>query len=145
VVKSPRPVTEFLAGSLASQAAQRRGAETRLAPLWTRAVGAELARHSTAVGFERGKLSIHVDGPVWAHRLRSEQHALMKRMHELLPEPVREIAIRVVPREPVPPRAEVTVMRDLAPRSRELIDAVAGEIEDDALRQALRRLAGHDD
>jgi hypothetical protein len=142
-VKFPRPVTDFLSGPLAKRAAQRRAVETRLSPLWAQAVGADLARHSTAVGFEQGRLTVHVDGPVWAHRLRSEQRELMRRMQEVLPGPVHEIAVRVVPTEPVPPRTQFTVMREMAPRSRELIDAVAGEIGDDALRKALRRLAGH--
>ncbi len=119
--------------------------QAALVPVWAQVADEELVRHSRAVRFEQGRLTVQVDGPVWAHRLRIEQANLLVRLRDALGEPVREMVVRIVPGETVIMRPRVKVIRELSSNSRALIDSVASGVNDEALRKALRRLAGHSD
>ncbi|MEJ2107443.1 MAG: DUF721 domain-containing protein [Acidiferrobacteraceae bacterium] len=140
-MNTARTVGDFLSGPLAQRLAERQARQEALRPAWDRSVSPELARHSSPLKLEQGRLTVQADGPIWAHRLRTEGGKLLQRLQAEMAEPVSELAVRVVPPEVelIPSRA--SVMRELSVHSRLLIDDVAVNIGDEDLRRALRRLA----
>jgi hypothetical protein len=140
-MKAARTVGEFLSGPLARRLAERQARQEVLQPGWRRAVSPELARHCSPLTLEQGRLTVQVDSPVWAHRLRTEGGSLLPRLQAEMTERVSELAVRVVPPDVELKPSRTSVMRELSADSRLLIDDVAVGIEDEDLRKALRRLA----
>ncbi len=68
---------------------------------WERAVGPRVARHTRAVGFERGVLRVEVEGSAWMHELGYLRQELITAVNRELGTPrVRDIRF-VVPRKGV--------------------------------------------
>lgn len=140
-MNTARTVGDYLSGPLAQRLAERQARQEALRPAWNRSVSPELARHCSPVKLEQGRLMVHADGPVWAHRLRTEGGRLLQRLQAEMAEPVSELVVRVVPAEVELMPSRTSVVRELSAHSRLLIDDVAVNIGDEDLRRALRRLA----
>ena len=68
---------------------------------WARVVGPRVARHTRAVGFERGVLRVEVEGSAWMHELGYLKQELIRAVNrELGSDRVREVRF-VVPRKGV--------------------------------------------
>jgi len=147
-MKSPKPLHKLLHGS--SDALSRvLGHAGRLAAL-DRAVhpllGEPLARHCRVANLRRDTLVLQVDSPAWAARLRYQTPALLKSLHGSDPasglDGLRDIEVKIAPpAEPRPARAMRAA--PMSADSARLIEAVAEDTADGALRSALRRLARH--
>ena len=68
---------------------------------WAELSGPRLARHSRAVGFRDGTLTVEVEGSAWMHELGYLKHDLIKAVNrELGTDRVRDVRF-VVPRKGV--------------------------------------------
>ncbi len=68
---------------------------------WPQAVGPKVARHTRAVGFQRGVLRVEVDGSAWMHELQYLRTELIRTLNRTLgADRVREITF-VIPRKGV--------------------------------------------
>ena len=68
---------------------------------WPQVVGDRVARHTRAVGIQRGVLRVEVDGSAWMHELQYLRTELIRTVNRALgSDRVREIAF-VIPRKGV--------------------------------------------
>lgn len=146
--KGPKTVANFLPTGLLRTLGTRLDDVQRLQLLWQKHAGDALARHSEPLSYAGGELHLRVDGPVWASRLRQQEHALVEQLRR---EPsmyaLRSLRVRVTPRAsetPEPPPRGTPARANLSPKNEKLLRGVADDIRDTKLRDALRRLAQRD-
>lgn len=136
-----RPLQRLLDGSLQelTERARMLGRLTaevrRLAP--------EIGRHCRVANLRAGMLVIQVDSPAWATRLRYQGPALVRQLRRRGHSEIQEVRIQVAPE--AGPQAPAPRRPRLSPASGELLQQTADAVEGDALRAALRRLAGRAD
>lgn len=136
-----RPLQRLLDGSLQelTERARMLGRLTaevrRLAP--------EIGRHCRVANLRAGMLVIQVDSPAWATRLRYQGPALVRQLQRRGHSEVQEVRIQVAPE--AGPRVPAQRRPRLSSASGELLQQTADAVEGDALRAALRRLAGRAD
>lgn len=99
-----------------------------------------LAAHTELANVRGQVLTLIADSPAWATRLRYQREMLIWRLQSELGLTVRELQVKVVPRQQVQSRAAPARRPQGAPR-RHLLQA-AGQEVDPELAGALRRLAG---
>lgn len=98
---------------------------------WKKAVGARLARHTTAVKLVRDRLVVEVEDEIWRNNLWSLRYQILKNVEKCLgPGIVGDLEFRVVPLRREPQRAAAA----LHPSAAELADEATG-IEDPGLRR----------
>lgn len=108
---------------------------------WTDVVGGELAQHVRPIRYIGGKLILRAGSAVWVSKLR---HSHDRVARELRRQPLfREltgIEVRAAPTDRAGAKKKVTTARPLSADTRRLLQAVAADIDDPALRAALARL-----
>jgi len=109
---------------------------------WREAVGDPLAQHVHPIRFNRGRLVLRADSPVWVSRVRNAHETLSRQLrgHAMFRELVG-LEVRAAPLERVPARKKPHRRHDISERSLELIRRVAADIADPELRQTLRKLS----
>lgn len=109
---------------------------------WSEAVGEPLARHVDPIRFTRGRLVLRADSPVWVSRVRHLHETIVARLRErALFRELIDIEVRAAP--PRPPSGSGPAARRpraLSSGTRRLLESVAADIDDPALRAALARL-----
>jgi hypothetical protein len=111
---------------------------------WATHVAQPMVVHSEPICYEGGVLSVGVDSPAWASRLRQQTASLLRVLrHEPALKGLRDFKIRIQPTKPRLAAAPVPVRLPsrLSPRTARLIQGVAESIADPDLRAALERLA----
>lgn len=107
---------------------------------WRECVDATVARHVRAVFFRDGRLTLHADSSLWLNKLSQQQQALIKRLrtHAAFAG-VRELHLRVMPRGQAPTVRPASLR--LTASAARVLEGAAGDVSDDNLAQALRKLA----
>jgi hypothetical protein len=100
-----------------------------------------LDQHCQAAVINAGQLLLYTDSPAWSSRLRFFSRQLGNRLRQANL-PVDSIVIRVMIM-PTSRRRERTSPRNLSSANAALIQAVADEISDPKLSDALKRLGKH--
>jgi hypothetical protein len=139
----PRSIQSYISGEAAARARQAELLRKRFGPMWEQVVGPDLANHSYAVRLEGRCLLIHADGSLWANQIRHRYAEYVQQLQQF-PElrQLSELRVRVVPFSQVErPRPAPTVRPQLSQGAGEVIEEVAHDIDDDALREALLRLS----
>jgi hypothetical protein len=99
---------------------------------------AELAPHLLAARVKGSELLIYLDTPAWATRLRFLAPQVLRAARRVEPT-VSSVAVRVsVMRQPAPSHHAI---RPISPAAAAVIGEAGAQIEDEALRAALLRLA----
>ncbi len=102
------------------------------------ALPAQMAPHCRAVALKRQHLIIFADSPVWASRFRYAARQLAAKLPRTGPK-IRDIRVAVHLEQGVPRRPRRRPLT-LSPANGRLLQAVAQEMDDPALRAALHRL-----
>jgi hypothetical protein len=116
----------------------------RLKALWQRLAPMPLAGRSLPVRYEAGCLTLQTDSAAWATRLRQSQGELLARLRR---EPffakLESLHVRVVPAAGAhaPSAAPKPGKARLSSGAAALLRGVADEVNDPALRDALKRLS----
>ncbi len=142
----PKSVGAFLTSETLKRITVRLDDMSNLLTRWKTHVGEPLASRSYPVSYADGRLSVRADTPAWASRLRQSQQEILNNLRR---DPyftsLRELQIRVLPgRGDVlkPERRKEPVIPSRIPEhAAQLIQSVAGDIANPALRNALSRLA----
>lgn len=136
----PDPVADAL-----EQVLSRRGLGPGMEELaalnraWQQAAGAQWRGRAWVLGWHGAELVVGVLGPGEASRLRFDGPAIAERMRSAGWESVKGIRARVQPQEE---RATRTRHRHYSPEAAAEVASRAEEVDDPALRAALRSLAG---
>jgi len=108
---------------------------------WTETVGAAFAGHVHAVRYTGGKLVLRASSTVWVSKVRHSHETLSQALRQ---QPIfRDLVGLEVRAEPLARRSQkpaARARRRLSATTRHLLDAVASDIADPALRAALERL-----
>jgi len=100
-----------------------------------------LSEHVHVINFQHNILTIATDKPVWAARMRYSTPELRHKLksHALFPGKINEIAVKVSPvsHSSEPSRAQLRSVDSAS------LSALADQVNDDNLKQALLRLASH--
>jgi predicted nucleic acid-binding Zn ribbon protein len=139
-----RRLEAYLSPEVRGELQRRQDWAQRLISAWQGEIGSPLAEYTRPLSYQAGKLTVLAQSPVWAGRLRQQQRRLLRALRrQPLFEGLLELKIRAVPS--LTPRATARSRpggRDLlSPASAALIEAVAQEIPDADLSDALKRLA----
>lgn len=110
---------------------------------WRQAVGDELAAQVQPIRLRNGRLILRAASPAWVSRVRHAHESLIKLLRREPPfRDLVDIEVRATPREFPKQNRTTSKPPALAETSRRLLESVAADIEDPALRAALIRLAG---
>ena len=110
---------------------------------WRQAVGAELAAQVQPIRLRNGKLILRAASPAWVSRVRHAHESLVRLLRrEPLFRDLVDVEVRAAPREFQRQKRGATKPPPLSESSRHLLESVAADIDDPALRAALTRLAG---
>lgn len=110
--------------------------------LWAAAVGEPLAAHTTPVRYTEGCLVVNADSSTWSSKVLFQRQTLTQRLRrEPLLSELRTLQVRVRP--PITERASGpgSPRTALSPTARCCVAGIAQDIDDEALREALLRLA----
>jgi hypothetical protein len=136
-VKEPVRVGDVIARSGRAPRVDPLVAEARA--VWTQAVGADVARHSTPVRLKGGELVVHCESSTWASELALLERQVRAKLDGLLPAPPSRLRFEVgrveAPPESVPPRPP---QRPASEQERRFAEQVAAGVEDESLREAIR-------
>ena len=113
-----------------------------IAAAWAGAVGSPLAEHVQPIRYSGGKLVLRASSPLWVSKVRHSHETLTQRLRatSLFRELVA-LEVRSAPTERAARRPAPRVQRALSARTRQLLESVAADTADPALRAALTRLA----
>lgn len=108
---------------------------------WTDAVGEELARHVRPIRYTGGKLILRAGSAVWVSKLRHLHETFTRALRQQpLFRELTGIEVRSAPLSRSAVKKAVTTARPLSANTRHLLQSVADDIHDPALRAALMRL-----
>lgn len=109
---------------------------------WTTVVGEALAQHVYPIRYSRGRLVLRADSPVWVSKVRHLHDTLAVQLREVaLFRELFGIEVRAAPLDrPGGRRTTARKPRTLSNGTRALLEAVAADIADPQLREALARL-----
>jgi hypothetical protein len=111
---------------------------------WTECVGTPLAEHVQPIRYTAGKLVLRASSAAWVSKVRHNHDTLIRKLrgHPLFRDLIG-FEVRASPLDRVlrqePPRAP----RSLSAETRRLLESVAADTTDPALRDSLIRLARH--
>jgi hypothetical protein len=115
-----------------------------IAAAWAAAVGSPLAEHVQPIRYSGGKLVLRAASPPWVSKVRHSHEALIHRLRSApLFRELVALEVRAAPAERAARRSTPRVQRVLSARTRRLLESVATDTADPALRAALTRLARH--
>jgi hypothetical protein len=142
----PKSVGAFLASETLKRITVRLDDMSNLLTRWKTHVGEPMASRSYPVSYVDGRLSVRADTPAWASRLRQSQQDILNNLRR---DPyftsLRELQIRVLPGrgDVLKPerRKDALIPSRIPEHAAQLIQSVAGDIANPALRSALSRLA----
>lgn len=108
---------------------------------WTEIVGAAFAEHVRAVRYAGGKLVLRASSTVWVSKVRHSHQTLSQALRQ---QPIFKdlvgLEVRAAPLERRQQKRTPHSRRGVSAETRHLLDAVASDIADPALRAALERL-----
>lgn len=143
----PRTASAHLPSEMLKRVGVRMDKLSGLLSHWKANVAEPLASHSFPVNYINGRLSLRADTSAWASRLRHHQTELMDQLrrdpyfHDL-----RELYVRVLPERArasgEKKRQALNLPSRIPASAAHLIQSVADDILDPALRRSLIRLAG---
>lgn len=116
-------------------------------PVWERAVGPRIARHSHPRRFRDGTLWVVVDNPMWMQQLSFLEEELRNKINELIGSSmVEKIRFHIGElgdsshEQALPPPASVQSADKLDDHTREEIEQQVAGVADEQLRERLRSL-----
>lgn len=114
----------------------------QISEAWRRAIGEPLCHHVQPTRYMRGQLSLNADSSTWASRIRHQQQGLIQRLRELpFFRQLVSLQVRIVPPGEGRRRAKSPAPANpLSAANRKLLDQIAQDVSDPALREALGRL-----
>ena len=134
-----RPAKHFVHSISATQSLKT---DENEANVWQRAVGENLALHTSAQ-IKDDELLVLADSPVFAHAVRNKTVSILKYFRRT-GLPMKRLRIRTrPPRVPPPPTTRHRRLSPLTSTVGTLLQKSAASIRDDELRAALLRLARH--
>ena len=134
-----RPAKHFVQSISATQSLKT---DENEANVWQRAVGENLALHTSAQ-IKDDELLVLADSPVFAHAVRNKTVSILKYFRRT-GLPMKRLRIRTrPPRVPPPPTTRHRRLSPLTSTVGNLLQKSAASIRDDELRAALLRLARH--
>ena len=134
-----RPAKHFVHSISATQSLKTDETE---ANVWQRAIGENLALHTSAQ-IKDDELLVLADSPVFAHAVRNKTVSILKYFRRT-GLPMKRLRIRTrPPRVPPPPTTRHRRLSPLTSTVGNLLQKSAASIRDDELRAALLRLARH--
>src|SRR5512139_838349 len=88
----PEALGEILQKILKKRNIPHTSTDPRLAEIWRRAVGPQIASQTHPVSLKRGLLVVHVSSPVWMHQLQFMKEEIIGRIKELsFPEEIQNL------------------------------------------------------
>jgi hypothetical protein len=111
----------------------------RIVRAWPEAAPSPLSGHCRPVLYRAERLTVQADSPVWANRLRHQSLGIMHELRQLAKVPIGEIRVSVG-RTPAPPRPLPPAPTRPGPDVGGLVESGAEGLEDERLREAVRRL-----
>jgi hypothetical protein len=108
---------------------------------WVETVGEALAGHVQPIRYVSGRLVLRASSAVWVSRVRHSHESLLHtlRQHSLFQDAVG-LEVRAAPLARPRARTEARPARTLSAQTGRLLEAVAEDVADPALRAALQRL-----
>ena len=137
-------ISNYLSSHTFARWSHERDIAHQLTSVWNDRIEPPLAAHTHPISYRVGRLVVHADSSLWANRLRHQQTHSMQtlRQHPLF-EDLVELRVRVKPlSQPKPTQRHRPHLR-LSEASTRVIQAVAEDIKDPALKAALERLGRH--
>jgi len=109
------------------------------------ALDPSLRGHVTVARVSRDSVILVADSPVWSSRVRFQSPAVLEHLRRELGAPgLARVQVLTRPRESVPPpRAPVATAPRLTERSAALVERVAQDTDNPALRRSLLRICRH--
>jgi len=108
---------------------------------WAEIVGAAFAEHVHPVRYTAGKLLLRASSTVWVSKVRHSHQTLSQALRQ---QPIFKdlvgLEVRAAPLERRRQKTTLRNRRNVSAVTRKLLDAVAADIADPALRAALERL-----
>lgn len=108
---------------------------------WAEIVGAAFAEHVHPVRYTGGKLVLRASSTVWVSKVRHSHQTLSQALRQ---QPIFKdlvgLEVRAAPLERRQQKTRQPNRQNLSAATRQLLDAVATDIADPALRAALERL-----
>lgn len=139
----PRRLAAFLGGTWHRQSGDFCDKQALCNVLWNAAVPSILAEYARPASYTAGRLTIYVDTPAWASRLRQQQQTLIARLKgEEFFRDLVELKVQVIPRAltVLSPAPNTTHPNRLSSAAARMVRQVAAGIVDPKLRAALMRL-----
>ncbi len=144
----------FLPASFMKDLRQQEVENAQLCVLWERQVNAPLVNHVRPVLYEKKTLHVNADSPAWASRARYQAREMIVRLRrEKYFKDITRIEAKVKPkggldRETLlsmarPRDAQRPPAKPIPTEAAKLISALAKDVMDPKLREALERLATH--
>ncbi len=114
----------------------------QISEAWTLAVGEPLCRHVLPTRYVRGQLSLSADSSTWASRIRHQQQGLIERLRQNPAfSQLAALQVRILPPGEGRRRGSLPATpNQLSSSNLRLLEQVAVDISDPALRAALERL-----
>ncbi len=141
--KGPKKLNKFVPNELSAALHRGLGQVYRLYPIWSEAVGADLAKHSRPIGYADSCLTVQTDSPVWAAAIRQSQRRLIDdlKQHEELHR-LNDLRVRITPTQMRigPTEAYNRPATHVSAVAASSISRTAEGIEDKELKAALLRL-----
>lgn len=94
-VRDALPIAEVLRRAISTRGWEERVGQEVAVKLWPRIIGAELGRHTIALGVRDGLLNVAVRSGAWAAQLGFFRTELLRRLRAEGAQGIRDIAFRV--------------------------------------------------
>lgn len=140
--RKPLPIAEVLQDRLRALGWERRLQEMEIFNRWEEAVGPQIAGRASPVQIRQGRLTVAVESPVWAQQLSLLKRELLRNIAAVIGDGLVDelyfVSGRIEPpaREALSPAPQAP----LTPEDRRSAEKEASRIEDQDLREALRRV-----
>jgi len=136
-----KSLTQALSNKLVNRALQLE----KLNKLVRSALPLECHPHVACAGVKDTSLILVTDSPVWSSKIRLYSALILSMVQELGSYQAQQIQIRQTVKKLSQQQKKPSLRRKLAPQNARLLKATAENIDDDALRNALEKLANRCD
>lgn len=140
-------MSSALGALLRARGMQARLSEYHILGRWERTVGPAIASHAHPMSLRGTKLFLAVDSPAWMQQLSLLRPEIIEKLNRVLgKDKVKEIVLNLgdVPGAVRRSDQPEPVRRELTSEERQKIEGFVGEVRDDEVRQAIRRVIEKD-
>jgi hypothetical protein len=138
--QKPVSVSKLFSGGILPQLLEHGRVLTQLNRILSRTLPPPLADHCQVLNLRQHTLTLGVDGPLWASRLRYQTRTLLQQLAQVESVTVHTIQVKIRP-EPGPKNKKPCRNSRLSADNARLLQQTANTLGDERLRAALLRVA----